>query len=331
MMAFNTEAMLAAGQGVTITISSGDNGAPDADDKDHCLCSSNAGYNPNFPASSPWVTTVGGTMGPEIGQAEIAAQSQLGGMITSGGGFSNVFARPSWQSHAIPDYFNTLTAVNNLPHVGYNTSGRGYPDISLISVKYQVIIGGKQVSIFGTSASSPVLAAFVSLVNSYRMVQGKGPIGFLNPTLYSVGYNQTQKIATKNDATFIDMTSGHNKCCAYSGINPSTNAQCCTSGFFTTNGWDPVTGWGSVLFTSFAAMFDVDITYNPSSSSSSSLPDWEIGAIVGGVVGGMAIPGILLAFYFIGGFNKKFTTLPPPVVGESEHVEKINEIYFDCI
>ena len=73
MMAFNTEAMLAAGQGVTITISSGDNGAPDADDKDQCLCSSNAGYNPNFPASSPWVTTVGGTMGPQIGQAEIAA------------------------------------------------------------------------------------------------------------------------------------------------------------------------------------------------------------------------------------------------------------------
>jgi len=314
--------MLATGQGVTITISSGDNGAPEYDnDTDQCLCSLHAGYNPDFPASSPWVTAVGATMGPEVGQPEIASQSQLGGVITTGGGFSNVFARPSWQSHAVPDYFNILTSANSLPQTGYNTSGRGYPDISLIGVQYQVIVGGQQMSLFGTSASSPVLAAFVSLLNSYRMAQGKGPVGFLNPTLYSVGYNQTQDIKTKNNATFIDVTSGHNKCCAYGGINPSTNAQCCASGFLTATGWDPVTGWGSVLFTSFAAMFDFDITYIPSSSSSSStgLPAWEIGVIVGCVISGVTLPG-LLVYYFIGGFGKSAT----PVV-ESEHVEPTAE------
>ena len=64
----------------------------------------------------------------------------------------------------------------------------------------------------------------------------------------------------------------------------------------------------------------------------SVVPGYILSEILGGVVGGMAIPGILLAYYFIGGFdNKKFTTLPPPVVGESEHVERVKDIYFDCI
>ena len=46
------------------------------------------GYFPSFPATSPWVTAVGATMGPNTGGPEVACQSQLGGVITTGGGFS---------------------------------------------------------------------------------------------------------------------------------------------------------------------------------------------------------------------------------------------------
>ena len=42
------------------------------------------GYFPSFPATSPYVTAVGATMGPESGDPEIACQSQLGGVITTG-------------------------------------------------------------------------------------------------------------------------------------------------------------------------------------------------------------------------------------------------------
>jgi len=42
------------------------------------------GYFPSFPATSPYVTAVGATMGPESGTEEIACQSQLGGVITTG-------------------------------------------------------------------------------------------------------------------------------------------------------------------------------------------------------------------------------------------------------
>jgi len=42
------------------------------------------GYFPSFPATSPYVTAVGGTQGPESGTEEIACQSQEGGVITTG-------------------------------------------------------------------------------------------------------------------------------------------------------------------------------------------------------------------------------------------------------
>jgi len=45
---------------------------------------SGKGYFPSFPATSPYVTAVGGTQGPDTGDKEIAAQSQEGGVITTG-------------------------------------------------------------------------------------------------------------------------------------------------------------------------------------------------------------------------------------------------------
>lgn len=88
MDSFNTEAMKLGIQGVTILVSSGDNGVS-AD----CTCNQDSGsgasdwsgqgswqgrgYFPSFPASSPYVTAVGATMGPLNNQPDVACQSQL--------------------------------------------------------------------------------------------------------------------------------------------------------------------------------------------------------------------------------------------------------------
>jgi len=48
----------------------------------------------------------------------------------------------------------------------------------------------------GTSASTPIVAAVISRINEERMNAGKGPIGFLNPSLYA------------NPEMFNDITSG---------------------------------------------------------------------------------------------------------------------------
>jgi tripeptidyl-peptidase-1 len=84
---FNTEAMKLGLRGITIVAATGDNGALSS--------SSSCNYVPTFPASSPYVTAVGATQGIESGTTEVVCQGDPGGIITSGGGFSQANKRPN--------------------------------------------------------------------------------------------------------------------------------------------------------------------------------------------------------------------------------------------
>lgn len=124
------------------------------------------GYLPSFPASCPYVTAVGATQGndnivPLIDEGEQSCQSQLGGIITSGGGFSTYYKRPAWQELAASTYLSRVNSAGSAikPAPGYNPYGRGYPDISLLGVAYSVYIDATIFSLYGTSASAPAFAA----------------------------------------------------------------------------------------------------------------------------------------------------------------------------
>jgi len=203
-------------RGASILFSSGDSGVgPES-------CNTNDGTNktqflPGFPASCPYVTTVGATtkMKPEIA------------IDFSGGGFSNIFSTPPYQAAAVEGFLKTLgTKYSGL----YNESGRGYPDVAAQGEGYQVFIGGVLQSIGGTSASAPTFAAVISLLNDHLITIGKKPLGFLNPFLYSRGQSGL------NDIT--------------SGSNPG----CSTDGFTAGVGWDPVTGLGTPNFIKLQAL-----------------------------------------------------------------------------
>ncbi|KAI0083965.1 peptidase S8/S53 domain-containing protein [Irpex rosettiformis] len=175
-------------RGSSIMFSSGDDGVGGGS------CTTNDGTNtvrfqPNFPASCPFVTTVGGTVrvNPEVA------------VSFSGGGFSNYFAQPSYQSAAVKTFLTRLGTTN----AGlFNTTGRAYPDVAAQGQGFQVVIGGRTSSVAGTSASSPTFAGVIALLNDFRLSQGKSPLGFLNPILYSTGA-----------AGFNDITSGSNPGC----------------------------------------------------------------------------------------------------------------------
>jgi tripeptidyl-peptidase-1 len=84
MERINAEFMKLGSRGITILFASGDDGTG---------CNGKT-FVPSFPASSPYVTTVGGT---EFKDIFGLGGSEIGNMI-SGGGFSAVFTQPSYQA-----------------------------------------------------------------------------------------------------------------------------------------------------------------------------------------------------------------------------------------
>jgi tripeptidyl-peptidase-1 len=100
----------------------------------------------------------------------------------SSGGFSNLFARPSYQDSAVASYLSTLGSTN----AGlFNTSGRGFPDVAAQGQNVEIVFKGQTGGVAGTSCSSPIFAAIIGLLNDELVAAGKNRLGFLNPLLYS--------------------------------------------------------------------------------------------------------------------------------------------------
>merc|ERR1712100_612553 len=85
--------------------------------------------------------------------------------------------------------------------VGYNTTGRAFPDISAQATLFYVEAGIPQPLVMGTSCASPTAAGVFSMLNDLRLQNGKSTLGFLNPMIY------------ENAAAFNDITSGSGSGC----------------------------------------------------------------------------------------------------------------------
>ena len=152
--------------GVTIVAASGDNGINTSSPSKIPSCPANP-YVAQFPASSSYVLAVGATQGAESwaatggsqqnGPSETVCQSDLGGTITSGGGFSTYYtaATAPWQANAVSTYFTNAAQAGKTPLSGYKVGYRGYPDVSLNGVNYQYYVGTAAYKGSGTSASTP--------------------------------------------------------------------------------------------------------------------------------------------------------------------------------
>jgi len=234
MTQFSTEVCKAGLRGMTVFVASGDDGVAGYEARDD---PSQCGFKPEYPASVPYVTTVGATMGPALvpARAEIVCQSNTGSIITSGGGFSTHFTQPAWQSSAVSTYLST--GPNMPPKNQFASGGRAYPDVASLGNAYNVVVGNNWFQVSGTSAASPVFCGMVTLINGLREKAGKQPIGFLNPILYKI-----------DKSTYNDIVSGINNCAAKSSASPT----CCKYGFTASKGWDAATGWGSLDYPLFA-------------------------------------------------------------------------------
>ncbi|KAH6951226.1 peptidase S8/S53 domain-containing protein [Ilyonectria sp. MPI-CAGE-AT-0026] len=218
------EWMKLALRGVTVVVAAGDRGVQGAMG---CIFDPNDPkkeiFNPLFPGSCPYVTTVGATQVNFTGSRsrEVVVFDPKHNFY-SGGGFSNVNSRPAYQQKAVASY---LAAHNpHYPKGTYNSSGRAFPDVALLGANVTLSDEDKITVSGGTSAAAPLFAAMINRINDERLLAGKKPIGFLNQILY------------QHPEVFTDITDGRNPGCG-------------TQGFEAAKGWDPVSGLGSPKFT----------------------------------------------------------------------------------
>ncbi|KAE9384500.1 subtilisin-like protein [Gymnopus androsaceus JB14] len=177
-------------------------------------------FMPGFPASCPFVTAVGATQGFGPEKA----------INFTGGGFSNFFPAPSYQTAAVASFLKTIPS--NFAGT-FNQSGRAYPDASVQGWNFEIVSGGEVVLEGGTSASSPTLAAIIALINDRLIAAGKPVLGFLNPFIYSTA-----------STAFTDITIGHNAGYVFPASFVAFDAAV---------GWDALTGFGTPIFSEILA------------------------------------------------------------------------------
>jgi kumamolisin len=210
MDSINQRLQIAAMQGITVCVSSGDDGS--GCDQSGKLC------HVEFPSSSPYVLSVGGTMlatqsDGTVGEVvwwEAPGERPAGG--STGGGVSTLNARPPWQT----------VKVESLNPKSFD--GRVVPDVSALAGPplYDLLLDGKSVPDGGTSASTPLWAALIT-----RIAGSLPPAKqqrFLAPLLY-------QNVVSQPG--FRDIVVGQN------ASHPSPG-----KGYTASEGYDAVSGWG---------------------------------------------------------------------------------------
>ncbi|KAL5329892.1 hypothetical protein ACEPPN_003412 [Leptodophora sp. 'Broadleaf-Isolate-01'] len=230
-------------QGVSVVLASGDSGVAgspgEGGNADGCLGTGQI-FAPDFPATCPYLTAVGGTTLPQGANVKTDAETAVT-RFGSGGGFSNIYPRPAYQQAAVSAYlanypppYKSYSGVDNM-NIGagggiYNKDGRGYPDVSSVGDNIVIFNKGAPTLIGGTSASAPIFASILNRINEERIAAGKSTVGFVNPTLYA------------HPQVLHDITIGN---------NPGCN----TNGFAASNGWDPVTGLGTPNYPAMLKLF----------------------------------------------------------------------------
>ena len=262
-------------QGQTIVAASGDHGATACDNDDRYGEASYQGLAVSYPASSEYVTAVGGSMflPVEVGSDQIAPsmpadpafkevawnEALSSGEVAAGsapslaggGGASSLTQRPNWQvALGLPEdnrrYVPDVSLDAAAFHYGYifcssdlTLDGQAYcADISsgTPAALASLAVGG------GTSFAAPIFAAIITL-SSQLAVGTEGKQGNINPALYAMYADDPLR--------FHDITVGDNEELCREG-----SLDCPESGRvgFTTNAYyDPATGLGSPDATSIAS------------------------------------------------------------------------------
>jgi kumamolisin len=240
---------VAAGAGISVLVSAGDQGSSgcrvgDAETEEETALPITA---VSLPASSPYATAVGGTNVLFTAKNRIKLEAVWNDQLLTpwggGGGISLLSPRTPWWQEAVGDGV-----------------GRKVPDIAALAdliPGYAFFCtapgcGPESGEVFGwfavggTSAAAPLTAAGIALANQLAERRGQPTLGFLNPLLYELGGG-----AGSSGAVFSDVTVGNND--IGRALPPQAGGgvplQCCQA----KTGYDRASGWGSLKIPGFAS------------------------------------------------------------------------------
>jgi Pro-kumamolisin, activation domain/Bacterial Ig-like domain (group 3) len=258
---FNQLLQQANAQGQTVVGPSGDSGATDCDFDTYPAVD---GLAVDFPGSSPFATSAGGSMfnegsgtywnsnsSPSVSNAGSALSyipeavwnesSATNGLGAGGGGFSLYFSKPYWQvgstvpqdfSRDVPDI--ALNAASNHDGTLYCVAG------SCVNGTFRASDGQSLSVVGGTSVATPQFAGVLALVE--QKIGSK--IGNAGPGLYALANSSFYT------SVFNDITTGNNtSACTAGTINCPAGG---VIGYSAGVGYDQATGWGSVNVSNLA-------------------------------------------------------------------------------
>ena len=232
---------VAAGAGISTLVAAGDQGSS------ACSVSTPTGETAlpllavSDPASSPFVTAVGGTNLSLNAKNRIASQvawNDAPEFFGGGGGGISLLSprRPWWQRVPRLDEYGTGRLVPDVSALADVRPGYAIYCTAPICTQFPQTQPG-WVAVGGTSAATPLIAGGILLANQYASHHRQPPLGFLNPLLYGLGSSDARHTA------FYDVTRGSND---LGVLTPATAGGghplgCCPA----TRGYDAATGWGS--------------------------------------------------------------------------------------
>jgi hypothetical protein len=250
-------------EGITVISSAGDDGATDCD----VAGLATEGLNVDFPSSSPYVTSAGGTMFsgdatsagsywnttngtngssatsyiPEQPWNETTPTAGLDAGGAGGGGASAFFSKPAWQTGTgvpddsardVPDI--SLNAAAN--HDGYLVCTHGSASTDLPCANNTFLNTSGEPNVFGgTSFVAPTFAGILALVEQKLGVTPTTGLGNVNPILYGLA-----NVAN----VFHDITTGNNAVPCTQGTPNCPNGG--SIGYSAGVGYDQASGLGSI-------------------------------------------------------------------------------------
>jgi kumamolisin len=256
--ALNDLFALAGASGISVLVAAGDNGAAG------CARAANTSIPlAEFPGSSPWVTTVGGTNfeldASNRIKAEVVwnstpafvAEARARGLqvpggdlgVGGGGGHSLVFPRPWYQrAPGLSTEQGTTRVVPDVAMLADITPGYAYYCTTATCTSRGV---DGWATVGGTSAATPLLATAVTLMNQDARRRGQPPLGFLNPLIYQLA------TSSRRAALFNDVKIGTND--VSEAMPGSTYFPAPLGVYPAVRGFDYASGWGSPRLAAFNA------------------------------------------------------------------------------